>query len=331
MNMEMDIITSLENKGYDDLTKIRWIYLYVCQMFSYDTRFLYANKELKKEIYDKNVSIKSVEEFEIVCYTISKVLADALNICGYDAEVIKENNEYFSHAYVIVKHNNYILKLDPTKRHDITRVKMHSTTLGFTSLSDVPFFEDELQESDKIIKENSQNINLEEFYNNDSIKKLVEIIEESAKKRNLSEKELFFEKLEYIISLVNSRTDFKRYDDIDYYYAYLLKKFNINKCKIVINNKIISEGKYPVKPALFFKKDDKTMKDIINISYVKYDTLSPIRFYVMAKEGETYKIREIFKDEALELLKKYHNPTCQYIYEMAALNLEKDKKKKIVL
>ena len=51
--------------------------------------------------------------------------------------------------------------------------------------------------------------------------------------------------------------------------------------------KIISEGKYPVKPALFFKKDDPTMKEIINISYVKYDNNTPIRFYVMAKEGET--------------------------------------------
>lgn len=331
MNMEADIITNLENKGYNDLTKIRWIYFYVCQMFSYDIRYSYANDDLKKEIYDKNVNIQNVEDFEIVCYTISKVLVDALNLCGYEAEIIKEHDGYLTHAYVVVKYDNHVLKLDPTKRHDTTRVKMHSTTLDFKSLTDISFFEDELKEADEIIKQDSKKVNLEEFYNDESIKRLVAMVEESAKQRNLTEKELFFEKLEYIYSMVNLRTDFKRYDDIDYYYAYLLKKLGINKCQVMINNKIISEGKYPVKPALFFKKDDPTMKEIINISYVKYDNNTPIRFYVMAKEGETYKFREVFRDEALELLKEYHNPTCQYIYEMAAINLAKDKKNNIIL
>ena len=128
MNLKEDILKALEGKGYDDFAKIRWIYLYVCEMFSYDTRFYYGNQKMKTNIYNIDIDITNVQEYEIICYTISRVLADILNEIGYEAIVVRESNNLFSHAYVEVRHHDYVLKLDPTKRHDITRMKMNSTT-----------------------------------------------------------------------------------------------------------------------------------------------------------------------------------------------------------
>lgn len=330
MDLTNDIITNLENKGYNDFTKIRWIYLYVCQMFSYDTRFCYADIDLKEKIYNKNINIANTDDFEIVCYTFARVLADALAEIGIKGEIIKEDKGQFPHAYVIVKLKDHILKLDPTKRYDVTRVKMHSTTLDFVSLSNYDFFIEELKETDEIINKNSEFVNTEVFYNNKTLKQLVDLVEKNGKERNLSEDELFYEKLEYIYCLINTRTDFKRYNDIDYYYSYLLKNFNINKNEVVDNDTIIKKAYFPVKPAVFFNRNDKTMKDIINISYIQYKNFPPM-FYLIRKEGDVFRAREIYKDEAIELLREYHNPICQYMYETAALKLLKGKSNNIII
>lgn len=325
----MDIINTLDGKGYDDFTKIRWIYKYICKEFSYDTRFYYPDSELKTQIYHKHVDISNVEDFEIVCYTFAKILIDALALYGFEAKLIRENSGPFSHAYVVMNYKNDILKLDPTKSRDVTRVKMNSTTLDFVSLTNEPFFQDQLNESDKIIASSYGNLDLDQFYNNASVMKLVDIVEESARNRNLTPLEAFYEKLEYIYSLINTRTDFTRYDDIDYYYSYLLHKFNINKKRVVINNEVISEAEHYVRPAVFFRKSDKSKKDIINISCIQYKN-SPTMFYLIRKNGESFEAREIFKDEAIELLKEYYNPACQFMFETGALKLSNGKNNNII-
>lgn len=40
-----------EHSDYDELTKIRYIYLYICKVFSYDTRFYSRDSKIKKDIY----------------------------------------------------------------------------------------------------------------------------------------------------------------------------------------------------------------------------------------------------------------------------------------
>lgn len=313
MNLETEISNIFENKNYNDFFKIRWLYLYLCKTFTYDTRFMYAKENLKEEIYNKSIDIKNIEEFEIVCYTIARMLVDILSSYGYECEIIRENNNKFSHVYVIVKFKDYLIKLDPTKRHDLTRVKMNSNTLDFTSLNDNSKFKDELKEIDVIITNNYKDIDKNVFYDNETIEKLVQVIEDGAKKRNISECELFYEKIAYLFSLINTRTDLKRYDDMDYYFSYLIKKFKLNDIKPRI------------KPGVFFKNDDKNMTDIINISIIKYDDMPPI-LYLLKKEGSNFKAREIFKNEAIELLKEYNNPVCQLIFESTAIELSDDNK-----
>lgn len=320
MNIKEDILTELsKNKYEDDFIKIRYIYLYVCKMFSYDVRFMYADKDLKDEIYKKEINIENVEDYEIVCYTFAKVLVDTLNLFNIGAQIIRENSNTFSHVYVIVKYRNGVLKLDPTKRHDNTRVKLNSSTLDFVKLDDNDTeFYDELLYADRIITNNYEDIDTDIYYDNQKIVKLVNIIEDNAKLRKINNNQLFFEKLEYIVSLINSRDDLIRYDDIDYYYSYLIRKFNLN-----------DKDKFYVKPGIFFKSNDKSMKDIINITLVKYKDFPPL-FYLLRKEGKTFKMREIYKDEALELLSQYENPCIKSMFLDYAQLLAVDKDNGII-
>ncbi len=315
MNMKDMILNELSKDDYkDDFVKIRYIYLIVCNTFTYDMRFIYTNnQDLKNEIYNKEVKLDNVEDYEIVCYSFAKVLCDALSLYGLEAKIEREKSDSaFSHVYVIVKCNGSFIKLDPTKRHDNTRVKLNSSTLDFTNLdsSKQEYFDNKLKEADSIINSNRKNkVDIEVYYNDAKITELINIIEDNARKRKISDSELFFEKLGYITGLVNVRDDLKRYDDMDYYYSYLIKKFNLNEGK----------NQY-VKPGIFFKNNDKTMKDIINITLVEYKKFSP-RFYVMRKVGENYKIKELEKDETIELLSEYNCPVIQYYFEDKATKM----------
>lgn len=322
MNFESQIDNILCNSNLNDLFKIRWIYLYVCKIFSYDIRFIYAKDNLKEEIYNKKIDIKNIEDYELVCYTIARLLTDILSKYGYECELVKEYDVRFSHVYVIVKCKDYTLKLDPTKRHDLTRVKINSNTLDFTLLNENSKFVDELNETDNNINNNYNGIDKNVFYDNETITKLVQVVENSAKKRNITDFELFYEKIEYIFSLINTRSDLKRFDDIDYYFSYLIKKFKLNEKTEIINGEQIIKKTARIKPAIFFNTNDKSMKDIINISIIEYENGLPLMFYLLKKDGENFKAREIFKEEAIELLKQYNNPVCQFIFETAALKLE---------
>lgn len=317
MNLKNEILNKLSSNDFkDDLLIIRYIYLQVCEIFSYDVRFMYSNDDLKDEIYNKRVSLDNIEEFEFVCYTFARILVDALALYNFNAEIVRENNNHFSHVYVIVKYKNHILKLDPTKRHDNTRVKMQSSTLDFNSLdSQDVAFEKNIRKIDNAIKKSilKNEVDHDIYYNDESITRLVEVIEKGAKERKISDEELFFEKIEYIKSLINTRSDLKRYDDMDYYYSYLIKKFKLNK-----PNKIY------IKPAVFFKNDDKKMKEIINITLIEYKNLSPI-FLVMIKENENYNIKEVDKQEITELLRIYSSPIVQYYFEQKAKKMSNSK------
>lgn len=309
MNMKDMILNELSKDDYkDDFVKIRYIYLIVCNTFTYDMRFIYTNNlDLKNEIYNKDVKLDNVEDYEIVCYSFAKVLCEALSLYGLEAKIEREKSDSdFRHVYVIVKCNGSFIKLDPTKRHDSTRVKLNSSTLDFTNLdsSKQEYFDNKLKEADSIINSNRKNkVDIEVYFNDEKITELINLIEDEARRRKTSDSELFFEKFGYITGLVNVRDDLTRYDDMDYYYSYLIRKFNLNK-----------EEKQYVKPGIFFKNDDETMKDIINITLVEYKKFPP-RFYVMRKVDGNYKIKELEKDETIELLKEYNCPVIQYYFE----------------
>lgn len=295
MNSKEDVLSFLENSDFDDFTIIRYIYLYVCKLFTYDVRFHYADYDKKKEIYEKKIDIMNVQDYEIVCYTCAHVLVDLLGLFGINAEIVRESNYEFQHAYVVVKHKGKVLKLDPTHKHDITRVKMHSPTLDFQTLIDDSMFYDQLIDADKNINDKIKNrVDFEVFYNGETINELIKVLNDSAIKRGLTDGELFFEKLDAIEGLINTRTDFPRYDDIDYYLGYLINKFGLN------NNGVA------VRPAVFFKKDNPDMNEIINLAIVEYKGYDPV-FYIVEKVDKNYKMRKIDINEMREKLDEYDN------------------------
>ena len=329
MEIESQIANVFENNNYNDLFKVRWLYLFVCKLFSYDMRFIYADNNLKEEIYNKKIDVNNIEDFEIVCYTIARILVDILSSYGYKCEIVREHDVEFSHVYVIVRCKEYTLKLDPTKRHDLTRVKINSNTLDFVLLNENSKFIDELKETDKFITNNYKDVDKSIYYDNETIEKLVKVVEESAKNRNLLDSELFYEKIEYLYSLINTRNDLKRCDDMDYYYSYLIKKFKLNEKTEIVDGEVITKKIPRVKPAIFFKNDEKDMRDFISLTIIEYEDIPPI-FYLLKKEGENFKAREIYREEAIELLKQYRNPVCQFIFESAALRLPTDNLGKII-
>ena len=295
MNSRDDVLSFLEDSGFDDFTIIRYIYLYVCNLFTYDVRFHYADHKFKTQIYNKRIDITNVQDYEIACYTYAHVLVDLLSLYGIEAEIVRDVDYEFQHAYVIVRHKGKVLKLDPTKKHDTTRVKMQSPTLDFQTLIDDSIFYDQLVDADMQIYDKKQNKNdYSVLYNSETINELISVINRNAKARRITDAELFYEKIYAIEGLINTRTDFSRYDDIDYYFGYLIKKFRLN------------DSGPNVKPAVFFKNDDPDMKDIINLAIIEYENFPPI-FYIIEKVGNNYKMREISINEMREKLNEYDN------------------------
>ena len=307
MNLIKDIENFFsQNEHFDDFTKIRYIYLYVCKVFSYDTRFYSHVPSLKEEIYNKKVDVTNVKEVEAVCSTVADALKDILDYFGFESEKVYEESDTFSHVYTIVKcmNNNmeYNIKLDPTLKHDVTRVKLDSPTLGFTDMDEHNDFIDAVAYSDKLIKTYQEKINHDEHYDTIKIKELNAVINESAMARNLTNKELFFEKLEYVMALVNIRKDLKQYSDIDYYYSYLIRNLELN-----------DNIRYPyVRPAVFYSGEKYT--DIIWLTMVSYPD-TPLEMIYLNKEEDGFKARKIGKEEAKNLLETYDNFECAYLFE----------------
>ena len=126
--------------------------------------------------------------------------------------------------------------------------------------------------------------------------KIIEALENDFSMNNTPNADRFFKKLDIIFHIVNSKTNFTRYDDIDYYFSYLLRKFKMNE-----------ENNY-IKPAVLFKNDDETMKDVITLILVEYKSIPPM-FFILEKEKnkDNYHIRDIDKNEVLEKLNEYSN------------------------
>ena len=314
LNISEDITKKLDKKDYNDFEKIRYIYLYICRLFSYDIRFTVGNDELKERLYTYEPKIESIDEYELVCYSICRVLEDALKLFGFKPVLKKENNNLkYSHVYLELNYKDYVIKLDPTKRHDITRVKMNSNTIDFVSLTNEGLFDIELKDADDKIKKDTSGVDLYEFYNNETIELLVETIEKSAIKRQLTSDELFYEKLTYMFSLINTRKDFKAFDDVDYYLSYLIKKFGLN-----------SNNNYYVKPGIFFKRDDRTLKNVVDVILIEYKNFPP-EFYILEKVIDNYKVRKLNNNEINETLNEYQSYSCQFYFENAYSRIKNDR------
>ncbi len=286
MNIPAQIELIFNANQWDDYTKIRFIYLFVCDNLSYDARFnLSPPPSLKKEIYEKTVDIKNVEDFEVICYTMSKILRDVLDYFGYEARVERENSQY-GHAYVVVKYGKYDIILDSTKRHDTARVKSNLPTYDFRTESSDPLFLENLSKADESIKKSTD---VFRYIKDRDTMGLIEFLASSP--MGADPNTLLLNKINAIATMMASRKDLTRYDDADYLLSYLIKKSGLDN---------------EVRAGVFVNVEDETWRDIITIILVEPLGL-PSLFYIMEKVDGHYQIRESNSEEVLNKLEIYSN------------------------
>ena len=318
MNFEAEVVRVIQDNNFDDFTKIRYIYRAVCAKFSYDVRMTIGNFDLKREVYNKKIDLTNVKEFEIACYTYCRIIVDLLSIFGIRAEIVRESRGQFPHAYVIVNHKGMVLKLDPTKKHDTTRVKMGLPTYDFTTEVDDSSFSDNVEEADSNIRSVIKRTYENQFYDFSEINKIASIMINDVKSGSVSPEDSFYLRLNTIINLVNTRYDFVSYDDIDYYLDYLIKKFNMNY------NYRFNEEEVFIRPAVFYVADedkDPEMRDIINIILVDFNGLHSC--YIMENVDGHYQIKSLPFDKLDEKLEKYTNSSVFYYFQKWASDVKK--------
>ncbi|MBR1377063.1 MAG: hypothetical protein IJ565_04555 [Bacilli bacterium] len=307
MNIADLVTRHIDSHNYDDLTKVRWIYLFLCSLFSYDIRFVLQKNDsndlgyninwesLRNEIYNKELDITNVNDFEIICLTMAKVLVDTLKLYGFEGEIRKDPSKYL-HVHVVVKVGDYTLKLDPMLTHDNTRVKLHCTTKDFVDLNNSPLFNDILKGIDielgyynktflnrdgidYLYRLSKYDKNYKEDYTDVAIKNVANIFEQNADIFKLTQKEKLIKKLDLISYLINDKKDFTRYDDIDFYMNYLL------------NNLLTQEDKSLIRPSSFWHINPNGEWDITTLIMV----LMPnnLTVYRISKENENFYMRQI--------------------------------------
>ncbi len=301
MNLIEELDLVFKENHMNDFEKIRYIYLYVCKKFSYDVRFIFALPSMKREIYNKEVDITHVEDFEIVCYTYSKILKEILDYYGYESEVIKEDSRSETpHAYVIAKLGNRLLRLDPVTKHDTTRVKMNIATYDFAPVNEDLTFSDDLEDADALMKRMN-------FFRgtSDAVKWNNWLASLNTYSVHPDPEIRFFNIFNAIISTMNVTKDLNRYDDLDYFFSYAIKKLGINEKRVI------------VKPATFFNDDDPSMRDMITIILVEYNPDLPI-FYIIEPTEDGFYTRQIDSEEVLEKLSHYSNYVTDEYFKNAA-------------
>lgn len=77
------------DKSWTTVEKARYLYRQICKNIAYDERFAYGDdKSLMKDIYYKNVDIRSDEDIRKVCKTANKIYLQLLNELNIKAQLV---------------------------------------------------------------------------------------------------------------------------------------------------------------------------------------------------------------------------------------------------
>ena len=148
MNLLEELDCELKNKHYNEFEKVRYIYLKLCKLFSFDNRFYYTymfmDNALHQNIINRNIDVCNVQDFLVVCHSFSKeVLFKIIN------ELTSANVKLHTsqHSYLVYEEKpGLIWKLDATFG-DFSRVKLNLNTTGFLDIHNE--FCDRLKEVDE--------------------------------------------------------------------------------------------------------------------------------------------------------------------------------------
>ena len=136
MNLLYKLNEEIQSRHLSIDEKIRYIYLRLCEIFSFDTKWYYANYlndyNTYRKIKNKYFNVKNIDEFEVVCHTIVPYIMEPLyrELVLVDLEIYESD----SHTYASTIFQGKDYKLDLTGQSDLAYVKMGLMTKGFKPL-----------------------------------------------------------------------------------------------------------------------------------------------------------------------------------------------------
>lgn len=124
-----------ETQGFDDIEKLRYVYIDLGKRFKFDLDFSFGNTKSKQKIYQKSGTLDGIEKgFEkniIICKTIAKMYEHIMNSLGINLQTIVDDsdNRKYPHVYNILNKNGetYIFDL----QEDMRNIKGHLRTKYF--------------------------------------------------------------------------------------------------------------------------------------------------------------------------------------------------------
>ncbi|MBO4601327.1 MAG: hypothetical protein J5634_03760 [Bacilli bacterium] len=228
MNLISMLDEELKNKHLSKNETLRYIYLRVCEIFSFDPRWFYtvvwSNHDLLKSINEKVLDVENIDDTKVICHNVSRYILKPLieEFTGFDCEPISN----YDHTHLIVKTNKGSRDLDPVFG-DFSRVKVNIETKDYEGIS-----RHELQLIDKSLGYNLKNEN-----NLISTYEKLEPVENLMKFQRLLNKEKLdcYSDIRYLFTTL-ARIDkmfYETYLNKEYDFKKLIRVFGINKYYII--------------------------------------------------------------------------------------------------
>lgn len=192
-NIHMDKIENFNGDIYE-LAIVRYVMKEAARIFYRDYTFFLDKENIndRDEIYNKEIDLNNIEDFNIVCksycYIIKELLKQNYNI---NSELISPFEDKFRHVDLLIKtknSNRYIvdpltdlIEMQVGLRTNNFASKKHYDTIYKGIIEDVSFLNDkELEEIDNKIDYKNNNVYLDDFFK--LLKKKFDNIEEILKK-----------------------------------------------------------------------------------------------------------------------------------------------------
>ncbi len=290
MNLKGEILSFLESKkDYSLLTKVRYVYLKMCKVFSYDYRYLFCEKEEKSYYYEREFDARKITEFELVCSSWCKLAKSIFDELGGGLSCFI-SYDVLPHVFLIVEFENYKIKMDPMKYgYDLVRVKVGCSTHGFFDLNGKNLY---LPDIDKAIYEN------EDFsYTDEKLSLLCDQLKRNRMYLNVPyevdhfSNEPFREKMDLLVGMINTTNLIQRYDDYDRYFDLLNYKFMTKWEQSKLH-------KYP-----FWTRHNNAW-EVMDLILMEQEEACPI-CYKMSEQKEKYFISRIDYDEMDDYLENF--------------------------
>jgi len=129
MNLLELIEKDLNNKDWDLYTKARYLYLKSCELFSYDYRCHYADRNFIEKLLAKEFNLENINDNRVLCGSwSSQIYLELLKIIGIEGTL---HCNYGSHQYVKFNIDDQEIIADACVCNDLARVKFGNNTLGF--------------------------------------------------------------------------------------------------------------------------------------------------------------------------------------------------------